>query len=342
MIFNNKTFVISGANGWLGRSILDYISGYASKYISEFKGCEVICLVYKLSDKYEFRNKYTNLNMKLFELDLYNPNFLNIEKVLSNRNKKDILFIHSAGLVHPVRGCKEWDMVNVIGSTNFFKLANLFSSHVVVISSNSPFGTNSDNSPFDERTEYKPYLGYGRSKWMMELAAIEEITSSKLTILRPPWFYGPNQPPRQNKFYELIRNDRFPLFDKNVIRSKAHVYNIAHAVFCSIDNQNQRVLKLWISDEKPYSIKEIISIITKAWIKKGKKNNGNGFVKLPSFFADLFYLIDCLLQFFGLYNSATHVLGELNKSIFCDISEARKSIKYNPTYNLENSIDDII
>ena len=40
---------------------------------------------------------------------------------------------------------------------------------VIVISSNSPCGTNSNNDYlFDENQKYNPYLNYGRSKMQME------------------------------------------------------------------------------------------------------------------------------------------------------------------------------
>ena len=30
-------------------------------------------------------------------------------------------------------------------------------------------------------------------------------------IIRPPWFYGPNQPNRQTKFYKMIRDGKVPI-----------------------------------------------------------------------------------------------------------------------------------
>jgi len=342
MLFSNKTFVLSGANGWLGKSVLDYISGSAERYQTKFIDCNVIALVYNLESTINFSSNYDNLNLTCLEVDLINPDFRLLESALFNRDKNDIIFIHSAGLVHPKLFCKEWKSINELGSRNFFKIANHFSSHVVVISSNSPFGTNKDDRPFDEETEYNPFLGYGRSKWRMELLALNEISSPKLTILRPPWFYGPNQPVRQAKFYEMIRKGHFPIFGNKIFRSKAHVYNIAHAIFCSILNQRQQVLKLWIADNRPYNMKEISEIVSKAWVRKGKKVQIRGYVQLPSAISELFYICDYILQIFGLYNTSVHVLGELNKSIFCKIDGAKNLINYDPLYSLDDSIDELI
>ena len=65
---------------------------------------------------------------------------------------------------------------------------------------------------FDESSPYHPYMNYGRSKMQMELA-VKELRAgpaSKRVIIRPPWFYGPGQPPRQTLFFTMIRTARRP------------------------------------------------------------------------------------------------------------------------------------
>ena len=69
-------------------------------------------------------------------------------------------------------------------------------------SSNSPAGVSRDpTTRFDESSPYRPYMAYGRSKKLMEddLNAAHASGAVETVILRPCWFYGPEQPPRQSR-----------------------------------------------------------------------------------------------------------------------------------------------
>ncbi len=58
---------------------------------------------------------------------------------------------------------------------------------------------------------YHPYYGYGRSKMEAELAVADAVDSGlDAVMVRPPWFYGPHQPPRQTTFFTMVRNGRVP------------------------------------------------------------------------------------------------------------------------------------
>ncbi len=46
-------------------------------------------------------------------------------------------------------------------------------------------------------------------------------------VVRPPWFYGPFQPPRQTTFFTMIRKGRFPIIgDGEQRRSMVYVDNL--------------------------------------------------------------------------------------------------------------------
>ena len=54
------------------------------------------------------------------------------------------------------------------------------------------------------------------------------------TIVRPPWFYGPFQPPRQTTFFRLIRAGRFPVVgDGEQRRSMVYVDNLVDGVIAA-------------------------------------------------------------------------------------------------------------
>ena len=49
-------------------------------------------------------------------------------------------------------------------------------------------------------------MKYGISKMEMEnYLASDILINTHITILRTPWFYGPEQPSRQVKFFSLIK-----------------------------------------------------------------------------------------------------------------------------------------
>src|SRR5208337_607899 len=102
--------------------------------------------------------------------------------------------------------------INRDGTTNLLDAAiRAGVRRAVIVSSNSPLGCNPHpDHLFDESSPYHPYMNYGRSKMMMELAVKEVEARGKLetVIVRPPWFYGPDQPARQTQFFSMIRQGK--------------------------------------------------------------------------------------------------------------------------------------
>jgi nucleoside-diphosphate-sugar epimerase len=80
------------------------------------------------------------------------------------------------------------------------------------MSSNSPIGVSRNPfEVFDEESPYNPYMGYGRSKQAMEewlRAGANDKSLPQITIIRAPWFYGPEQPARQTRFFSMIKAGR--------------------------------------------------------------------------------------------------------------------------------------
>ena len=81
---------------------------------------------------------------------------------------------------------------------------------------------------FDESSPYKPYMNYGRSKKLMEDAVNAAANGGGIetVILRPCWFYGPDQPPRQTTFFTMIKDGKAPIVgDGESRRSMSYVDN---------------------------------------------------------------------------------------------------------------------
>src|SRR6185503_9241084 len=113
---------------------------------------------------------------------------------------QNALVFHIAGIIHP-RKVDEFYQVNLEGTRNLMRAAQSAGARrVLVMSSNSPIGVNPRRDHlFDEQSPYHPYMNYGRSKMLMEMAVRElrEKAATEAVLVRAPWFYGPWQPPRQ-------------------------------------------------------------------------------------------------------------------------------------------------
>ncbi|MEJ7706649.1 MAG: hypothetical protein WKF82_04780 [Nocardioidaceae bacterium] len=61
-------------------------------------------------------------------------------------------------------------------------------------------------------------------------------------------------------------------------------------------------------------------------------------VKLPSAAAKVAERIDRVLQARGIYHQEFHVLGEMDKTIACDISHSREVLGYDPKVELHEGM----
>ncbi|WP_246688830.1 MULTISPECIES: hypothetical protein [unclassified Mesorhizobium] len=61
-------------------------------------------------------------------------------------------------------------------------------------------------------------------------------------------------------------------------------------------------------------------------------------IRLPSIAAEVATKVDATLQYAGMYHQKIHVLSEMNKTIACDITKARKVLGYAPTIALREGM----
>ena len=168
--------LVTGANGWLGSSLMNALSKDG-----EIRGADLI---------------HSNTTSKV---DIRNPDHCN---VFCQNSKGGVLF-HTAGIIHPKK-VKDFYDINVEGTRNILEASIAAGiKRAVIVSSNSPCGCNPKTGDlFDECSPYNPYMHYGKSKMLMEQLVYDYHKKGKIetVIVRAPWFYGPNQPPRQNLF----------------------------------------------------------------------------------------------------------------------------------------------
>jgi nucleoside-diphosphate-sugar epimerase len=207
---------------------------------------------------------------------------------------------------------------------------------MVHVSSNSPFGVNPHaRDRFRNEEPYHPYMGYGRSKMLAELRLLDEVEQGlDAVIVRPPWFYGPHQPVRQTTFFTLVRTGRFPLLgDGSQQRSMVYLDNLVQGVVRAELIETAVGAGWWIADERPYEMREIIATVKEA-LRQGGLDVADRQIRLPAFVGRVAERADAFVQRTGRYVTQLHVLGEMDKTIACDISVAKAELGYSPTVDL--------
>jgi nucleoside-diphosphate-sugar epimerase len=244
--------------------------------------------------------------------------------------------VHTAGIIHPAK-VADFARVNTIGTTNMATSARAAGiRRFVHVSSNSPFGTNPHpNDRFRADEPYHPYMGYGRSKMQAELAVFAAVALGlDATIVRPPWFYGPFQPPRQTTFFRMVRDGKFPVIaGGHQQRSMVYVDNLVDGVLAAELAPHARGRGYWIADARPYEVTEIVATVGRALTDEGFTVQP-GALRLPAIAARIAVTADRLLQRAGQYQQQLHVLGEMGATIACDISSSQTELGYEPVVEL--------
>jgi nucleoside-diphosphate-sugar epimerase len=257
------------------------------------------------------------------------------------RNAEGASLVHAAGVIHP-RGVREFERVNHIGTMRVVEAAARAGvRRMVHVSSNSPFGANARNDDaFRQSEPYNPYLGYGWSKMRAELVVRDAHDAGRLetTIVRPPWFYGPWQPARQTTFFTLVRKGRFPIFAGGESRrSMVYVDNLVQGVALAERHPNAPGRAFWVADARPYPVREIVATVKDVLRDEGLDVSSRQ-LRLPAAVSRCAEVFDRQLQRRGRYLQKVHVLGEMAKTIACDIGSTVEQLGYQPAFELDGGM----
>src|SRR3954452_23651969 len=211
--------VVTGANGWLGQNLVRALAPVRER---------VRCLVRTEEDASLL--SVVGPTIEPVVGDVRDP--VALDRLFEGIGAASV--VHAAGVIHPSARVREMFDDNVGGTQLTLDRARRAGAvRFVHVSSNSPFGANA--TPWDRFTEdspVNPYMGYGQSKLEAEQLVRQHSDRGDLAtvVLRPPWFYGPYQPPRQTQFLSAIRRGRFPLVgDGTQQRSMVFTGNLVHA-----------------------------------------------------------------------------------------------------------------
>jgi nucleoside-diphosphate-sugar epimerase len=249
---------------------------------------------------------------------------------------------HTAGMIHPKRVAEFYD-INVTGTKNLLNAAAIARiKRAIVVSSNSPCGCNPHpDHLFDEQSPYRPYMNYGRSKMQMELAVqeLQRAGNIETVIVRPPWFYGPNQPARQTLFFQMVRDGKGPIVgDGENLRSMGYLDNICQGILLAAMTEKANGQIYWLADKRPYSMNEVMDTIERLLETEFGQKCAHRRMRLPGFVSDVARLADATLQAAGVYHQKIHVLSEMNQTIACSVARAEAELGYRPTVSLEEGM----
>lgn len=334
-----KRVLVAGAAGWLGRRLVDVLAN-------------------GLADDERFREPPPDLSIRALVLPGDDASSLRelgsrVEVVTGDiRNLADCqrfcadaaggLLIQAAGVIHPGK-VSEFYEVNLRGTKNLLDAAIAAGmKRAVVVSSNSPIGCNPERGHlFDENSPYHPYMNYGRSKMLMEEAVKEAQQAGKIetVIVRPPWFYGPFQPPRQGLFFRMIRDGKAPIVgDGGNLRSMAYIDNLCQGLLLAAAVPQAAGRIYWIADKRPYTMNEIVDTVEKLLETEFKVPCAHKRLRLPGIASTAARAIDKSLQTIGMYHQKIHVLSEMNQNIACSVQRAETELGYRPTVELEEGM----
>ena len=321
------TILVTGVLGWLGSRLVEPLW-------PELAGARIRCLV--LPGQNADSLKKNPDRIEIVSGDIRNP--ADCERFCAGAG--DAFLFHTAGIIHP-RRVREFYEINRDGAATLLDAAiRAGVKRAVVVSSNSPCGCNPHSDHlFDEFSPYHPYFNYGRSKMEMELAVKQRAGKIETVIIRAPWFYGPNQPPRQTLFFKMIRDGKMPIVGKgDNLRSMAYVDNLCQGLLLAAKTGRANGQIYWIADKRPYSMNEIADTVERLLETEFDQKCAHKRLRLPGFAGSIAYAADATLQSLGLYHQKIHVLSEMNKTIACSVAKAERELNYRPAIDLEEGM----
>jgi len=329
--------IITGANGWLGKSILFALQKYLESNPHNF---QIRCSDFTLNEM----TFPASIKPVWFVGDLIDQ----AENHGLFKNVDGFLLLHLAGSIHPKFFVKELFVKNVSTIKLLLRSSRLNGiKRLVAISSNSPFGVN-DNSDtrFDEKSPYAPYMSYGKSKMLMEkeiFSIADQYPDFDFGIVRAPWFYGPFAPERQLRFFSMIKDGIFPVIaGGNNKRSMVSVEKLAEAIL--LLSSKKQIIRdhFWVADKNPYTMRSIITTIQDIMEFEFNISVNRRVLSLPSIFDPFITAVDYGIQSVGLYEQKIHVLSELGKNICCDVTKFENNFGFKAEKNLTKGVTNAI
>jgi nucleoside-diphosphate-sugar epimerase len=309
--------LVTGATGFIGRYLVNALC----------KNHQVRCLVRKTSDISMLRN----INVAIVYGDLLVKNSLDLAL-----DKIDLIY-HLAGEVYS-RKRNDYFNGNVLASKNLVEVAKEKEvKRMIFLSSLAVYKPVKSKTLLTEESECAPIALYGKTKLSAERLIKESGIPS--VVIRAPVVYGPHQPQVMNRIFAgAIKNKKVTIIGNGEkFRSLCYVTNLVEGLISLIDHPNVQGKTYILSDDRPYTLNELIGTISKVLNQKIK------IVYLPNILGDILWkLYGLISQMFNLYFVELYGIKTMQLHLGCDITKAKREIAYNPSVSIEAGVQHTI
>jgi UDP-glucose 4-epimerase len=249
-------FLVTGGTGFIGSHLVQHLlnKGHAVTIVDNLH-------TGKMENLVDVKNKITFHKMDILEYDELKEIATDIDGIFHEA----ALTVVQESFIKP----DEYNLVNVKGTENIFKISKEFDIKVVYASSSSVYG-NPSKTPIKEDAARKPLNPYGQTKLQDELLA-EDYSSkgSKIIGLRYFNVYGKGQSISYagviTKFLDRIRKRQSPIINGDGLQVRDFVYvgDVAKANLLAMESKVDFSF-INIGSGKPTTILELAQMIIRA------------------------------------------------------------------------------
>ena len=269
----NKTYLIIGANGFIGR----YVNSFLQKHNADIR------LLLRRKIEGDTSKQFIFKSTK--DID---PNiFIGVDVV--------IYLIGKAHDLSSDQSLKEYRRINVDLTLEIAKIAlSCNVSKFIYISSVKAGGDFFGHKSLNESDQTIANNIYGKTKREAELSVLDigKQGNMQVAVLRPALVYGPNQKGNLGAMLSGIKKGWFPpLPETNNKRSMVHIDNLVNAIFFVSESVNINGEVFVVADNKPYSSREIYDVMRRISGKKVIKWS------VPKFLFDVAALISPSIKY---------------------------------------------
>jgi nucleoside-diphosphate-sugar epimerase len=305
--------LITGATGFIGRHLTAALS----------KTYSVRGLVRKTSDIKTLRDS---------NVDIAYGDLLIKESLGPALDGIDLIY-HLAGEVYSRRK-QDYYQGNVLATHNLLEACQeKGTKRIIFLSSVGVFKPATRNTLLTEESECKPMTIYGKTK--LEAEGLIKQCNIPWVIVRAPIVYGPHQPPVLNRLFldAFTKGKIYTVGKGDNRRSMCFIGNLVDGLML-LANKPEADRKLYIfSDNSPYALDEIVTTTG------GVIGQKITVAHLPNILGNISWQINNLMgKLFNLYFVELYAMKTMQLHWGCDITKAKKEIKYNPNVTLEMGI----
>lgn len=194
----------------------------------------------------------------------------------------------------------------------------------IYISSIKVNGEETHNLPFSASDLGEPLDPYGVSKMEaeIELMKLHEPGVFEIVIIRPPLVYGPGVKANFEKLFWLVKKDLpIPFGRVENKRSLVSVFNLCDLIIRCMDHPNAAGETFLVSDDKDYSLKDLIILMAKT---EGK---------FPHLLPIPVSMMKMAATMLGKKSYANRLFGNLH----VDITKTKLLLNWKPPYTFEET-----